>query len=115
MHKNFIIVSALLGGLAVILGAFGAHGLQSLTKDDELLHGYQTAVQYQFYHAFALLILGLLGEKLSAKLLRIAGICFILGVIFFCGSLYGLTFLKLHNSSLVNILGPITPVGGLLF
>ena len=87
--------AAIFGGLAVALGAFGAHGLEGITKDEKILHGFQTGVQYQMYHALALL--------------------FIAGIFLFSGSLYLLTFLKIQESSSVKLVGPVTPLGGLFF
>lgn len=115
MHKSFLLAAALLGGLGVALGAFGAHGLQNITSDEKVLHGFQTAVQYQIYHALALLAIGILFEKIPHRLIKWAGHCFITGVVLFSGSLYLLTFLKIQESSMTKIAGPITPIGGLFF
>ena len=62
--------AAIFGGLAVALGAFGAHGLEGITKDEKILHGFQTGVQYQMYHALALLFIALLYDKLPGKWLN---------------------------------------------
>lgn len=115
MHKSFLIAGALFGGLAVILGAFGAHGLEKITTDEKILHGFQTAVQYQMYHALALLAVGIIYEKVPDKLIKWSSNLFILGIILFSGSLYLLTALKINDSSLTKIAGPITPIGGVLF
>ena len=115
MHKNYISVAAIFGGLAVVLGAFGAHGLEGLTKDEKILHGFQTGVQYQMYHTLALVSLVILSEKLSARWLKWSANCFITGIILFSGSLYLLTFLKLQESTAVKFVGPITPLGGIFF
>ena len=113
MHKNYLAIGALLGGTGVALGAFGAHGLQKLTADEQVLHGYQTAVQYQLYHSLALISVSLLSEKIKSRWINTAMFCFITGIIFFSGSLYLLTWLKLQNSDATRYVGPITPVGGL--
>lgn len=115
MHKRFLIAGSIFAGLGVALGAFGAHGLQNLTQDEKILHGFQTAVQYQVYHAFALLAAGIIFEKFGNRLIRWGGNCFITGIILFSGSLYLITFLKIQESDAVKIAGPITPVGGLFF
>lgn len=115
MYRRFLTAGAFLGGLGVALGAFGAHGLQKMTQDETILHGYQTAVQYQVYHALALLAVALIHERIPHRFLKWAGNCFITGVILFSGSLYLLTFLKLQESGLVKIAGPITPIGGIFF
>jgi len=115
MHKNYLVAAATFGGLAVALGAFGAHGLERITSDEKVLHGFQTGVQYQMYHAFALIAIAILFEKLPANWMKWAGTCFIAGIIFFSGSLYLLTFLKIQESSAVKFVGPVTPLGGLFF
>lgn len=104
---------ALLGGaiygfLGVALGAFGAHGLRERLTPD-LLAVWKTAVEYQFYHALALLLVGLLASQRPSIALTNAGICFVLGVLIFSGSLYTLAL------SGQRWLGAITPIGGLLF
>ncbi len=115
MPKKFLAAGAVLAGLAVILGAFGAHGLEQLTTDQKILHGFQTATQYQFYHALALLATGLLAIHNADRWLKVAGYCFITGCILFSGSLYLLTFLNIQGSSMVRFVGPVTPLGGLFF
>ena len=115
MHKNFFIAAAVFGGLAVVFGAFGAHGLEKITTDEKILHGFQTGVQYQMYHALALLAIAILYEKYPGKWLKWAGNFFIAGIILFSGSLYILTYLKIQESSAIKFVGPITPLGGILF
>jgi len=115
MHKNFLTAGALFGGLAVALGAFGAHGLERITQDEKILHGFHTGVQYQVYHALALLAAGILYEKISTKQILWAGYCFIAGIILFSGSLYLLTFFKINGSSFTKFIGPVTPLGGAFF
>lgn len=112
MHRNYLIAAALFGASGVALGAFGAHGLRNVTSDEKILHGYQTAVQYQLYHAIVLLALGILYERIPVKLIRWAARCFISGILLFSGSLYLLTLLKVQGSSVVKIIGPLTPLGG---
>ena len=115
MHKNFLIAAAILGGSGVALGAFGAHGLEKLTADEKILHAFQTAVQYQLYHALALIAVAIIFEKYSNRWIKWAGKCFIIGIILFSGSLYLLTFLKIQESSAVKLIGPVTPLGGIFF
>ncbi|MGE7842404.1 DUF423 domain-containing protein [Lysinibacillus sp. NPDC093712] len=109
--KKFIVTGALHGFLAVALGAFGAHALKDIV-DDYGLGIWETAVQYQMFHATGLLIIGLLmSSKLlgEVKQLKLAGIFFNLGIVFFAGSLYVLAV------SGIKVLGAITPIGGVLF
>jgi uncharacterized membrane protein YgdD (TMEM256/DUF423 family) len=115
MHKNYLIAAAIFGGLAVASGAFGAHGLEKITTDEKILHGFQTGVQYQMYHALALLAIAMMYEKFQYKWIIWAGNCFITGIILFSGSLYLLSFLKIQESSAVKFVGPVTPLGGLFF
>lgn len=115
MHKKYIAAGAFLGGLAVALGAFGAHGLQKITDDAKIIQNFQTAAQYQMYHALALIATGILFEKFGNRLLNIAAILFILGIVFFSGSLYLMTWLKIEGSNAIKAVGPVTPLGGVCF
>lgn len=115
MSKKLIAIAAIFGGLAVMLGAFGAHGLERITTDVKILHGFQTGVQYQLYHSLVLLSIAFVYDKLPGSWIKWTSICFVTGIILFSGSLYLLTFFKIHESTAVKIAGPITPVGGLFF
>jgi uncharacterized membrane protein YgdD (TMEM256/DUF423 family) len=115
MNKRFLIAGAIFGGVGVALGAFGAHGLQQATTDEKIIHGFQTGVQYQVYHALALLITAIIYERNPHRFIEWAGHCFITGILLFSGSLYLLTVLKIQDSSLVKIAGPVTPLGGVFF
>jgi uncharacterized membrane protein YgdD (TMEM256/DUF423 family) len=115
MHRNFLTLAAFFGASGVALGAFGAHGLQQLTADEKILHSYQTAVQYQLYHALALLAVGILYEKMNRKWIRVAGYLLITGTLLFSGSLYLITILKLNGSDAFRFVGPVTPLGGVFF
>lgn len=112
MHKGFLQTAALLGALSVALGAFGAHGLKKIMPP-ETITTFETGVRYQFYHVFALLAVAILYDKFSADWMRYAGICFIIGIILFSGSLYILTALKATNTVGLTGIGAITPFGGL--
>src|SRR5438034_1042032 len=114
MHKFYLISGSVFGGLGVVLGAFGAHGLKQLVGP-ETVGTFQTGVQYQMYHAFALLVVGILYERLPHSLLNWAGGLFIGGIILFSGSLYLLAALKAANKVGLGGVGIITPIGGLLF
>ena len=111
MHKRFITTGALLGAIAVALGAFGAHGLKKIVPA-ETVQTFQTGVQYQMYHALALLLTGVLYEKCYQKFARIAGVLFIIGIILFSGSLYLLTAGKAAETASLDKAGIITPFGG---
>lgn len=115
MHKKYFALAAVLGAAAVATGAFGAHGLQKITSDEKIIHGYQTAVQYQVYHVMALLIAAAVAHKLALKYFRWAALSFIAGIFLFSGSLYLLTYFRIQESTAVKAIGPITPLGGVLF
>ena len=118
---------AILAGLAVALGAFGAHGLEPVLKsvyaesDKRIIAGlevpatwkylqdFKTAAEYQLTHALALLAVGLLARDHSRRSLTVAGWSFIGGIVLFSGSLYVLVITG------VRVLGAITPLGGVLF
>jgi uncharacterized membrane protein YgdD (TMEM256/DUF423 family) len=114
MQKLFLILGTLLAGLGVILGAFGAHGLKQILPPDSVA-SYQTGVQYQMYHAFALLAVGILYTRFPGSLLNWSGIMFVAGIVLFSGSLYLLASLKAMNKVGVSGIGIITPIGGMLF
>ncbi len=106
--------SAFLGGLAVILGAFGAHALKNQLTIDQLT-SFQTGIRYQFYHVFAIFLCVIIGERFNINL-SYAGYCFLIGILLFSGSIYLLSCKELLGiESFSKLLGPITPLGGLFF
>lgn len=107
MQKLFLITGAVFGGLAVAIGAFGAHALKNLLETSGRLETFETAVKYQFYHALALVLLGILMFNLKHSLFQYAGYSFAIGTIIFSGSLYILCL------SGITKFGMITPIGGL--
>lgn len=119
MQKNILRSGALTAAAGVALGAFGAHALEGLVADGKIesarLETWHTAVQYQFYAAFALCILALAKDHLQARALRWAHICMITGIFLFSGSLYLLVLSPLIGGETYSWLGAITPLGGLLF
>lgn len=114
MYKQALVAASIFGMLAVILGAFGAHALKEKLSP-ELLGTFETAVKYQFYHAFALLAVGIMFAHMPSAWLQRASLMFIIGTVLFCGSIYALVALK-HNGSVgLKGLGIITPIGGVFF
>ena len=113
MHKLYLSIGTLLGGAAVALGAFGAHGLKKIVEPDTV-STFQTGVQYQMYHALALIAVAILFEKFPNKLLRWSGRSFSFGILLFSGSLYILTLFKATGKVGMEGLGLVAPVGGLL-
>jgi uncharacterized membrane protein YgdD (TMEM256/DUF423 family) len=113
MNKQIIFTASIFGLLAVIAGAFGAHALKAILNADQLAV-WHTAVQYQFYHLFALLFLSTFAHNKS-KLITASYYFFTFGIIFFSGSLYLLACRDVIGWGWLWIMGPITPIGGLLF
>jgi uncharacterized membrane protein YgdD (TMEM256/DUF423 family) len=111
MNRTIFITATILGMLAIVLGAFAAHGLKTLIIP-ESLQTFETGVRYQMYHAFFLFVLGML-KPLSNKTKRITFYLIIVGLVFFSGSIYGLATNALTSFDFKSI-GFITPIGGLL-
>ncbi|MFI3245215.1 MAG: DUF423 domain-containing protein [Ferrimonas sp.] len=107
MDRIFGLIAAFAGVLATALGAYGAHGLPSKVSP-ALLAAFNTAVQYQFVHLLALMMVALAWRHRACRWLVAAGSCFIAGMLCFSGSIY---LLVLSGS---KIWGPITPIGGFL-
>ncbi|MEH6658902.1 DUF423 domain-containing protein [Leeuwenhoekiella marinoflava] len=111
MKRTLLITGSLLGLTAVILGAFGAHGLkESLTP--EALNSFETGVRYQMYHAFLLLIAAT-ALPLTEKAQKSTFYLIVLGVLLFSGSIYLLTTKSLTGIDISSIAW-ITPIGGAL-
>jgi uncharacterized membrane protein YgdD (TMEM256/DUF423 family) len=108
MAKTILMTASILLALAVALGAFGAHGLKSQLSS-EMMQTYKTGVEYHFYHALGLLLIGILAVSFPSELLKWSAILITAGIILFSGSLYAL------NISGIKWLGAITPIGGLSF
>lgn len=113
-NRTLIWASAILL-VAVGFGAFGAHAI-SERVDLKSYTNWQTAAQYQFFHGLGLLGLAALDERLAPRTMSLVRILFVLGVFCFCGSLYLLATRDLLGiATLSRFLGPITPLGGLMF
>ncbi|MCY1526291.1 hypothetical protein D9M68_613000 [compost metagenome] len=113
MNKRIILTAAFFGALAVVLGAFGAHGLRKMVSAESHLI-WQKAVEYQFYHTFALLYLSTFA-RYKNKLIQLSYLFFAAGIILFSGSLYLLALREVYTGAFASILGPVTPVGGVFF
>lgn len=111
MEKRIVLIGVILIIIAIILGAFGAHGLKELVKADKLA-SFEVGIRYQMYMGICLLILGLNAEKFNFSLKIIVNLLMI-GVALFSGSIYLLSMQELIPISL-KFLGPITPIGGTL-
>lgn len=114
MHRRFLKTGIFIATLSVLLGAFAAHTLKNLVSD-YALEIFETGVRYQFYHAFALILSGILYKEYPGSLLRWAGNLFLTGIILFSGSLYCLAVIKGAVIPGYNWIGAVTPFGGLCF
>ena len=118
MHRKVLLWGLVLSGLAVMLGAFGAHALKNLVPANEVAI-FETGVRYQFIHALALISLSIYMQVNASIINRQKGMgwiasFFLLGILCFSGSLYLLTFQSMCSFPYAKIIGPITPIGGLL-
>ena len=111
MDKKIISTGAILGMIAIILGAFGAHALKKVLSIEEL-STFETGVRYQMYHAFFLLFIGMIND-LSQKVKKTIYNLVVFGVLLFSGSIYLLATNSLTSFDFKTI-GFITPIGGLL-
>ncbi|MEQ8786428.1 MAG: DUF423 domain-containing protein [Pirellulaceae bacterium] len=120
--KTCLVLGSILGGLAVALGAFGAHGLQTALgawiADEALrakrLDDWDVAARYQMYHALALLAVGFVAARGRDWSSSLAGICFVLGPLIFSGCLYALVLSHAVSAEGWKWLGAIVPLGGVL-
>lgn len=110
MERIFLTIAAILGGLSVMAGAFGAHALSGKISE-RAIEIFETGARYQMYHALALFLIAVLlrTSQSSQALMNIAGTAFIIGVAIFSGSLYALSLTG------IKWLGAITPLGGVAF
>ena len=105
--KSLVLGSALLA-LAVLIGAFGAHGLKNLVEAEKLVT-FETGVRYHFYHAFGILILGALQQLFQNVRLNLSLYSFFVGILLFSFNCY------LYVVTGIKTFAMIVPVGGLLF
>jgi uncharacterized membrane protein YgdD (TMEM256/DUF423 family) len=107
--KTIILIAAISGMIAVLLGAFGAHALQG-TLPENLFRAYKTGVSYQLFHTLALLALAILCLQAGSHYWwQLAALAMVIGILLFSGSLYALAL------GAPKIVGPLTPLGGLAF
>jgi len=112
-QKCILATGAAFGCLAVMFGAFGAHGLKDKLEPN-LLASFETGVKYQFYHALLLLQIGLLMHHIRHAALNASAVCVIVGTLLFSGSIYLLATRTLLPFGSMRFLGPVTPLGGVL-
>ncbi len=110
MEKKIVLAACVLGFLAIIFGAFGAHALKKTLTPDQLT-SFETGVKYQMYHALFLLFVGAT-QMITLKEKAIVFYLVLLGVLLFSGSIYLLTTSAITGIK-TKLIGPITPIGGL--
>ena len=108
MTKIILLTAAVCLALAVAIGAFGAHGLKAHLSET-MLQTWKTGVDYHFYHALGLLLIGVLSVSMPSNLLNWSAVFLFAGVVLFSGSLYILAITG------IKWLGAITPLGGICF
>lgn len=109
MNKFFIKAGSVGAMLGVALGAFGAHALREFLELNQRGDTYETAIKYLFYHAIAMILVGILAKEFKGKTLLNAGWAFLIGTVIFSGSLFVLI------ATDIKIMGAITPLGGVSF
>ena len=113
MAKSILIKAGMLGCMAVMGGAFGAHALKDFLSSEQLM-SFETGIRYQLIHAVVLLFLFLAMSRFESKQLRTSASCIFWGIILFSGSIYLLTLKNMFGIEFLRFAGPITPIGGVL-
>jgi uncharacterized membrane protein YgdD (TMEM256/DUF423 family) len=108
MNKFFLLSGSVLGLLGVAVGAFGAHALKAMLQAAGRAETFETAVRYMFYHAIALVLVGILSKEFPGNTINWSGNAFLLGTLIFSGSLFLICF------SGINLFGAVAPIGGTL-
>jgi uncharacterized membrane protein YgdD (TMEM256/DUF423 family) len=112
MNKFFLQSGAILGTLGVMIGAFGAHAFKPMLETTGRFDTFETAVRYQFYHALALVLIGILIQNAAptaTKWYGWSGYAFLIGTLVFSGSLYAICFTG------IKAFGAVAPIGGTAF
>ncbi|HXH73488.1 MAG TPA: DUF423 domain-containing protein [Bacteriovoracaceae bacterium] len=108
MAKRGILTGTVMLALAVLIGAFGAHGLKAIVTPEKLVT-FETGVRYHFYHGFGLILLGLFAQLFQSLRLSVSLYSFLVGIVLFSFNCY------LYVLTDMKIFAMIVPVGGLLF
>lgn len=114
-YRATLIFGAVSGMTAVMLGAFGAHALKEQLISTGRLDTYHLAVTYQFYHALALLVVGVIAQYGKTRQLSIAAVSFKAGMLIFSGSLYVLAIFDIPKAGAITPFGGVALIGGWLF
>lgn len=108
MNKFFLLSGSVLGILGVAIGAFGAHALKAMLEAAGRADTFETGVRYLFYHAIALVLVGILSKEFPGNTINWSGNAFLLGTLIFSGSLFLICFTG------INVFGAVAPIGGTL-
>jgi len=108
MNKFFLLSGSVLGLLGVAIGAFGAHALKAMLEASGRADTFETGVRYLFYHAIALVLVGILSKEFPGNTINWSGNSFLLGTLIFSGSLFLICFTG------INVFGAVAPIGGTL-
>lgn len=108
MNKFFLLSGSVLGLLGVAIGAFGAHALKGMLEAAGRADTFETGVRYMFYHAIALVLVGILSKEFPGNTINWSGNAFLLGTLIFSGSLFLICFTG------INVFGAVAPIGGTL-
>ncbi len=111
--KKVLIIASILGAIAVIMGAMGAHALESLISPNSL-KSYLTGARYNMVHAITLVALAGNQHHIHPKWFKISTYTFLIGTVLFSGSIYLLSTSSITGIEAKSVLGPITPMGGLV-
>jgi uncharacterized membrane protein YgdD (TMEM256/DUF423 family) len=108
MNKLFLLSGSILGFIGVGIGAFGAHAFKPMLEASGRVDTFETGVRYLFYHAIALVLVGILSKEFPAKTINYSGYSFLFGVLIFSGSLFLICFTG------IKVFGAVAPIGGTL-
>ena len=108
MNKLFLLSGSILGFLGVGIGAFGAHAFKPMLDASGRVDTFETGVRYLFYHAIALVLVGILSKEFPVKTVTYSGYSFLFGVLVFSGSLFLICFTG------IKVFGAVAPIGGTL-
>lgn len=108
MSARILMIGAIVAGIGVAAGAFGAHGLRPILSE-KMMAVFETGVRYHLVHALAMLIAGLSASWFQQKIFLKAGWSFLIGIFLFSGSLFTMALTDMRA------LGMLTPLGGLAF
>jgi uncharacterized membrane protein YgdD (TMEM256/DUF423 family) len=113
MERKFILFGLLFVTLGIGIGAFAAHGLKSLSVTPEQIESFRVGVDYLFYSGLGLMVIGAVRPHFDF-IMKLHFRMIVFGTVLFCGSIFLLTLLPLMDVQAGKVLGPITPIGGLM-